>query len=205
MISTDEGLFFNTPAICNNQSPVIQSTAGGVPIGGIVTIDLVSLISDPDNNLNLSTLTVITGASQQGATASINSSNQLVLDYGGVMFSGTDQVTIEVCDLLGVCTQQMLTITVIGELEIFNAVSPNGDGKNDFFKIQYIDVLEPENTVTLYNRWGSKVFETENYSDANAFKGLNQNGNELPSGTYYYKIILKSSGETENGYLVLKR
>ena len=205
VISTDEGLFFNTPAICNNQSPVIQSTAGGVPIGGIVTIDLVSLISDPDNNLNLSTLTVITGASQQGATASINSSNQLVLDYGGVMFSGTDQVTIEVCDLLGVCTQQMLTITVIGELEIFNAVSPNGDGKNDFFKIQYIDVLEPENTVTLYNRWGSKVFETENYSDANAFKGLNQNGNELPSGTYYYKIFIKSTGKTENGYLVLKR
>ena len=66
-------------------------------------------------------------------------------------------------------------------------------------------MLEPENTVTIYNRWGSKVFEVENYSDANAFKGLNQNGNDLPSGTYYYKIILKSSGETENGYLVLKR
>ncbi|MFZ2905385.1 MAG: gliding motility-associated C-terminal domain-containing protein [Cyclobacteriaceae bacterium] len=205
VISTDEGLFFNTPAICNNQSPVIQSTAGGVPIGGIVTIDLLSLISDPDNNLNLSTLTVITGASQQGAAASINSSNQLVLDYGGVMFSGTDQVTIEVCDLLGVCTQQMLTITVIGEIEIFNAVSPNGDGKNDFFKIQYIDLLEPENTVTIYNRWGSKVFETKNYSDTNSFRGLNQNGNELPSGTYFYKIFLKSSGETKTGYLSLKR
>lgn len=205
VISTDKGLFFNTPAICNNQSPVIQSTAGGVPIGGIVTIDLLSLISDPDNNLNLSTLTVITGASQQGAAASINSSNQLVLDYGGVMFSGTDQVTIEVCDLLGVCTQQMLTITVIGEIEIFNAVSPNGDGKNDFFKIQYIDLLEPENTVTIYNRWGSKVFETKNYSDTNSFRGLNQNGNELPSGTYFYKIFLKSSGETKTGYLSLKR
>ncbi|HMR58390.1 MAG TPA: gliding motility-associated C-terminal domain-containing protein, partial [Cyclobacteriaceae bacterium] len=84
-------------------------------------------------------------------------------------------------------------------------VSPNGDGKNDFFKIQYIDLLEPENTVTLYNRWGSKVFETENYSDTNSFKGFNQNGNELPSGTYYYKIFIKSTGKTENGYLVLKR
>ncbi|TXI68434.1 MAG: gliding motility-associated C-terminal domain-containing protein, partial [Cyclobacteriaceae bacterium] len=50
-----------------------------------------------------------------------------------------------------------------------------------------------------------KVYETKNYSDANSFKGLNQNGNELPSGTYFYKISFKSTGKTQTGYLVLKR
>jgi hypothetical protein len=49
------------------------------------------------------------------------------------------------------------------------------------------------------------VFEVENYSEANAFRGVNQNGNELPSGTYFYKIVFNSSGKTQHGFLVLKR
>ncbi|MDZ7649699.1 MAG: gliding motility-associated C-terminal domain-containing protein [Cytophagales bacterium] len=109
------------------------------------------------------------------------------------------------CDDLGACATQTLSIAVSGEIEIFNAVSPNNDGKNEFFKIANIDLLEPENTVTIYNRWGSKVFEVENYSEVNAFRGLNQNGNELPSGTYFYKVLFKTSGKSQNGFLNLKR
>jgi gliding motility-associated-like protein len=191
------------PGPCNNSAPVINTTTASTTIGNSASIDLAGLISDADNNLVLSSLTIVQQPAS-GAAATISGST-LQVDYAGLPFSGTDVITIRICDVFGECTTQQFSITVIGELEIFNAVSPNGDGKNDFFKIQYIDVLEPENTVTIYNRWGSKVFEVENYSDANAFKGLNQNGNDLPSGTYYYKIILKSSGETENGYLVLKR
>ncbi|HNU42235.1 MAG TPA: gliding motility-associated C-terminal domain-containing protein, partial [Cyclobacteriaceae bacterium] len=66
-------------------------------------------------------------------------------------------------------------------------------------------ILEPENTVTIYNRWGSKVFEVENYSEANAFRGLGQNGNELPSGTYFYRIEFLSGHSMKTGYLLLKR
>jgi hypothetical protein len=60
------------------------------------------------------------------------------------------------------------------------------DSKNDiFFRLEYIDLI-PEtqnNKVTIYNRWGSKVFEVANYNnDDRVFKGLNDNGNELPSG-----------------------
>jgi gliding motility-associated-like protein len=106
---------------------------------------------------------------------------------------------------LGIVPRSSLLINVIGEIEIFNAVSANGDDKNPYFRIEHIEALEPENTVTIYNRWGSKVFEVENYSEANAFRGLNQNGNELPSGTYFYKIVLKSTGKIEHGFLMLKR
>ena len=204
VITADEGLFFDTPVRCNNQPPVIEAVVTSVNIGGVVTINLLSLISDPDDNLDLSTLQLVSSTSAQGASASINA-NQLVLNYAGILFSGTDQVEISVCDDMGECHVQILTIEVRGEIEIFNAVSPNSDGINDFFKIEFIELLEPENTVTIYNRWGSKVFEVKNYSEGNAFRGLNQNGNELPSGTYFYKIVLNSSGKTRNGFLVLKR
>jgi gliding motility-associated-like protein len=187
---------------CSNSAPVINSTSASTTLGSSVSIDLSTLISDADNNLALSSLTVSQPAS--GAVASLNGTS-LSVNYSGNPFTGTEVISIQVCDVFGECTTQQFSITVIGEIEIFNAVSANGDDKNPYFRIEHIEALEPENTVTIYNRWGSKVFEVENYSEANAFRGLNQNGNELPSGTYYYKIVLKSTGKIEHGFLMLKR
>ncbi|MDZ7649731.1 MAG: hypothetical protein U5K54_22725 [Cytophagales bacterium] len=53
------------------------------------------------------------------------------INYAGVNFSGRDQLTIQVCDVFGACAKQVLEIDVIGEIEIFNGVSPGSDGKND--------------------------------------------------------------------------
>ncbi|MCW5909821.1 MAG: VCBS repeat-containing protein [Cyclobacteriaceae bacterium] len=189
-------------APCNNSAPVINTSTLSTTIGGTVTLDLLDIISDADNNIVLSSLTIIQQP-QSGAQASLNGTT-LLINYTGNPFTGIDVITIRVCDVFGECVTQQLQINVIGEIEIFNAVSPNNDGKNDFFIIQNIEALEPENTVTIYNRWGSKVFETDNYSETNAFRGLNQNGNELPSGTYFYKIFFKASGKTRNGFLVVK-
>lgn len=190
-------------APCNNVAPVITSSSLTTTIGSSVTLNLLDLISDPDNNLVASSLAIVQGPAS-GAASSINS-GVLSIDYSGLNFTGTDLITIQVCDVFGECTQQQFEIEVIGELQIYNAVSPNNDGKNDFFKIEYIEILEPENTVTIYNRWGSKVFEVKNYSEANAFRGLNQNGNELPSGTYFYKIEFMSGQGVRTGFLSLKR
>jgi len=191
------------PSPCTNSAPVINAATLSTTIGNTVSIDLSTLISDDDNNLVLSSLNIVQQPTS-GAQASLNGTT-LQINYAGNSFTGTDVITIRACDVFGECTTQQLQINVIGEIEIFNAVSHNNDGKNDFFKILNIELLEPNNTVTIYNRWGSKVFETENYSEVNAFQGLNQNGNELPTGTYFYKIFLKSTRETKTGYLILKK
>jgi len=91
---------------------------------------------------------------------------------------------------------------------VYNALSPNEDGLNDIFKIEYIDLIPEtrDNKVTIFNRWGSKVFEVDNYNNtSNVFRGLNDSGNELPTGTYFYKILFSSGREAETGYLTLKR
>jgi gliding motility-associated-like protein len=93
---------------------------------------------------------------------------------------------------------------VTAEVVVFNAVSPNNDQKNDFFFIRYIN--PSENKVTIYNRWGDQVFEMEQYDNTEStrrFEGRNNNGTILPSGTYFYKIELRT-GEVINGYLSLK-
>ena len=62
------------------------------------------------------------------------------------------------------------------------------------------------NTVTIFNRWGSKVWSGKNYdNDRVKFTGQTENGNDLPSGTYFYKIVLDNTGKVLTGYLVLKR
>jgi gliding motility-associated-like protein len=191
-----------------NEPPVIASSTTGAWIEGIVRINLLGLVSDPDDNLDPSTLSLLTSTSEQGASASINSGSELVLDYDGVLFVGTDRINIEVCDLSGDCAQQELVIEIGGDIMVYNAISPNQDDLNDKFLLEYIDVVPDaqKNKVTIFNRWGDLVFEITNYdNDERVFTGLNQNGKELPSGTYYYKIEFSGNRKTQTGYLSLKR
>ncbi|MEI7509485.1 MAG: gliding motility-associated C-terminal domain-containing protein, partial [Flavobacterium sp.] len=101
--------------------------------------------------------------------------------------------------------------------KVYNAVTPNGDNKNDYFEIENITNLDcyPENTVEIYNRWGVKVYDTENYNnDTRAFRGVSEGRDtvkesaELPTGTYFYILKYKSIDgiyTTKNGYLYLSR
>ena len=93
-------------------------------------------------------------------------------------------------------------------LIIYNAISPDGNGMNEIFRIENIDALEETktNTVTIYNRWGDVVFDISNYNNTDrVFKGVSESGKDLPSGIYYYKIEFTSGQKTKTGYLSLKR
>ena len=85
------------------------------------------------------------------------------------------------------------TVDVIGTLctdfdPIFpTVITPNYDGQNDYFEIQYLQWVYPECHVTIVNRWGSVVFESVGYEDP--WDGRHKD-NPLPAGTYYYKIEL---------------
>lgn len=74
--------------------------------------------------------------------------------------------------------------------------SPNGDPYNDYWNIEGIDDF-PNNLVEVYTRWGIKVFSQKGYSNLDPSKrwdGRAGNGNDLPTGTYYYIIITNEGG-----------
>jgi gliding motility-associated-like protein len=80
------------------------------------------------------------------------------------------------------------------QIEVYNAVTPNGDGFNDEFALNGIECY-PGNTVQIFNRWGVLVYETKDYNSyGNVFRGYSNgrgtvNGSSmLPTGTYYYVI-----------------
>lgn len=194
------------PVICN-VAPQFTAETTVVPVEGSVSIDLAALISDQDNNLDLSTLKIISNP-QSGAPAIIDANSMLIINYSGISFVGTDLLTLEVCDILGSCTQQQITIEVVGEIMVFSGISPNGDGLNDVFTIRYIDLLEEtrNNSVSIFNRWGDRVFHIENYDNVTrVFKGLGNNNKELSSGTYFYKIQFASGRKPMTGYITLRK
>jgi gliding motility-associated-like protein len=196
---------------CTNNPPAINATSLLTTIGGLVSIDLTSYISDPDNNLDPSSIQVVGNKTQRGGKTTLTGF-QLTIDYASINFSGSDVVNIRICDLLNVCIEQEFDIEVVGDITIYNGISPNGDGSNDTWIIEYIDLLPAteKNQVTLYNRWGDVVWEATDYNNASTvFTGLNKNGSELPTGSYFYKIEFKpvngAQKPTVTGYLSLKR
>jgi gliding motility-associated-like protein len=121
----------------------------------------------------------------------------------------TMEVTVEVdddCDVLP-CSA----------VNIYNAMSPNGDGLNEFFNIENIEDTDcyPSNSVEIYNRWGVLVYDVQNYDNSSkAFRGVSEGratinkSAELPTGTYFYIIQYTTiTGDVVNksGYLYLTR
>ena len=47
--------------------------------------------------------------------------------------------------------------------------------------------------MTVFNRYGRKVFEENNYADT--FCGQDNNGGDLETGTYFYVIELESPND----------
>ena len=98
--------------------------------------------------------------------------------------------------------------------EIFNGVTPNGDGFNDYFQIDGIDQF-PNNNVQIFNRWGILIFEANGYNESsNIFTGesnarANIGGDRnVPTGTYFYVITFSGENPGKNnysGYLYINR
>jgi gliding motility-associated-like protein len=78
------------------------------------------------------------------------------------------------------CTYDILK----NDPEVPNVITPNGDGLNDVFIVKNITVY-PENTLSIFNRWGKKVYEKQGYKN-------DWDGGGLEDGTYYY--VLKIEG-----------
>ncbi|CAI2767912.1 Ig-like domain-containing protein [Flavobacterium collinsii] len=95
---------------------------------------------------------------------------------------------------------------------VYNAISPDGDGLNDYFKIDGLDRY-PNNTVEIFNRGGVQIFKTSNYgSNANVFRGISEGRvtidkqRGVPTGTYFYVLRYEAHGtmNEKSGYLYVK-
>ncbi|MCB0466934.1 MAG: gliding motility-associated C-terminal domain-containing protein, partial [Aequorivita sp.] len=136
----------------------------------------------------------------------VNLATATGVDIDGTEVTADAEVTVILPEVLG------------ASFEIFNGITPNGDGLNDYFQIVGIEDYGPNN-VKIFNRWGVLVFETDGYGGSdgkqNVFRGISegrvtiQQNKELPTGTYFYILTFQTDnnpGKTSyNGYLYINR
>ncbi|SMB89021.1 PKD domain containing protein [Hymenobacter roseosalivarius DSM 11622] len=102
----------------------------------------------------------------------------------------------------GCADSDQVTVTVRPPIRIPNAFTPNGDGRDDTWQIEFIEQF-PDNTVSVFNRWGNRIFSAENYSRANEWRG-DINGQPAPVGTYYYVVTTRGPlGKSYSGSITI--
>ncbi|WP_425238050.1 Ig-like domain-containing protein [Ulvibacterium sp.] len=100
------------------------------------------------------------------------------------------------------------------EVEVFNVLTPNGDGVHDVLQISGLENF-PNNTIRIYNRWGVMVYTTNGYDmEGNFFDGTSQGrvtvdvDNKLPVGTYFYILDYEDDNGNQrslSGYIYINR
>ena len=190
----------------------VNTTKGAVNVGNVLENDLYAGGKALDN---LDKVTATIGENNGGLSdAKIDEQGNLIIPQGTPV--GVYNLEYNLCmkDHPGACKTAKIKVEVIKDkpLTIYNGVSADGDGQNDYFKIDGIEYY-PKNNLKIFNRWGVLVYEKDGYSNNEPFDG-HSNGratisadSKLPQGTYYYILEYEDSEDqshTEKGWLYLK-
>ncbi len=111
-------------------------------------------------------------------------------------YIGYDTLTYSICDKgipskCAIAEVIILTQSIREDIEIYNLVTPDGDGKNDYWHINGIEEF-PDNEIIIFNRWGTKVREFVGYNNTDKrWDGKNEKNEFMPDGVYFYIIKIK--------------
>ncbi len=115
----------------------------------------------------------------------------VVISLGGC--TGTDSVDV--------------SLYAVGNCVISEGISPNGDGYNDSLDLTFLNDRTGINKLQLFNRLGTLVFEQNNY--IKEWSGQTNDGENLPTGTYFYVIDLAGNdavyGSQATGWIYLNQ
>jgi gliding motility-associated-like protein len=120
----------------------------------------------------------------------------------GVNALAAGTYTVLITDANGCTTTMTFTLTDPDGLAMPTGFSPNGDGANDAYVVQGLDGYSSRQLI-VFNRWGNVVYESPNY--ANNWTGENNEGEQLPNGTYFVILRLNEGAETHQNYVDLRR
>lgn len=115
--------------------------------------------------------------------------------------SGTYEVMLVVTNQYGCSDTTVQTIIINDDFAVYvpNAFSPDADGINDFFYVSGNDIALDEFELSIYNRWGERIYVSEDRFGV--WDGTH--GNELvESETYVWKLKAKqqSTGKEAEFY-----
>jgi gliding motility-associated-like protein len=171
-------------------------------------INVLANDTDLENDQLLVTVAPVTAPSHGTIILSTGGGLQYKSELG---YIGLDQMTYEVCDTgtPKLCATATVNITVNPpQFRIFEGLSPNNDGLNDYWRLNGIEDY-PSNRVRIFDRYNNLVYDIRNYdNESNNWRGQANvgvvNGN-LPEGSYFYIVEINDGKGPYSGFVVLKR
>ncbi|HET8885754.1 MAG TPA: choice-of-anchor L domain-containing protein [Salinimicrobium sp.] len=137
--------------------------------------------------------TELTGAGFSGASIDILEEGTYTVSVNNNECIGTDEIVV---------TNYEVENCIIPE-----GISPNSDNINDCMDLQFLSDELGIESLQVFNRHGRLVYEKSDY--VNEFCGQDQDGNDLPTGTYYYVLKLNNSNQVynqiETGWVYINR
>lgn len=148
-----------------------------------------------------------------GPDTSLCGVEQLVIDAGGdgvtynwstgetfrdiTVFEGEKTIWVEVIDENNCVSYDTIVINACSPEDRFaempTAFTPNGDGKNDVWRIPEIEPF-PNAVVEIFDRWGNLIYRSEpGYS--RPWDGYASDGRMMPMDSYYFVIDLGDGTE----------
>jgi gliding motility-associated-like protein len=102
----------------------------------------------------------------------------------------------------GFCPLSHDTVMItVNDFVIPTLITPNMDGRNDYFVIRGLASLGKTELI-IFDRRGTEVYKNMNYD--NSWDGVDYNKHPLPDDTYFF--VLKSvNGKSISGYIVIRR
>lgn len=89
-------------------------------------------------------------------------------------------------------------------IEFYNVVSPNGDGINDCFVINNLDVFqEGISDLVIFDRYGKAIYQQQ--SSSNFEWCGTYNGRSLPSADYWFRLVLPDGRNIKSHITVLNK
>lgn len=186
-----------------NDPPTADDDQATVDGGGSIEIDVLANDGDPNGDaISVFEANAMMGSVTITPTGTINY-------QAAAGHCGTDTIHYRIQDEHGAGADAAVLVEVICALDdalrIPQGFSPNGDGIGDTWTIHGLESY-PRASVTLFNRWGSPVFQAEPYKndwDGRCTEGLST-GERLPAGTYWYLLDLGAgNGGVRSGYVYL--
>jgi gliding motility-associated-like protein len=182
--------------------------------GGCISKDSITLSVHPDLGIDAGQDTTVA----KGQSITLHASGGPFVSYQWVPEEGLDNPTSQSPTVIvtqdityhvigatstGCQESDSISISTASGFVIYSGFTPNGDGINDFWDIDFAEYY-PNIIVMVYDRWGRQVFFSEGYSSDKRWDGKFK-GKDVPAGTYYYVIDLKNDSDPYTGPVTIVR
>jgi gliding motility-associated-like protein len=153
-------------------------------------VNLTKDVECSDQDFEVLETNVIGGTSPYSYLWNTDETSEMIGDLNPITYS------VSITDVHSCSIMEQVDVPVVSDGCLFDAFSPNGDQTNDVWTINP-SFLFDNSEISIYNRWGAKVFESLGYSQP--WDGTRKNGTKVAEGVYFYVIAFNNGVENTKG------